>query len=232
MKMNQAIEVLIIEDDLRIVEIQRRFLEQIEGFQTIGIAANYAEAKSLIDILKPDLILLDVYFPDMNGCHLLKEIKQMDKQIDVIMITASREIETVQEAITIGVFDFIIKPVIFERFKQSLKRYEHHYRKLKSIKSENKLIDQLEVDQLLYKQQDVYEKPLLPKGIDKLTLIKVMEVLGETKQGLTAEKMANQIGVSRTTARRYLEHLISEEKIAADLSYGTIGRPERVYVLK
>lgn len=230
--MHQAIEVLIIEDDLRIAEIQRRFLEQIEGFHAIGIAANYTEAKSLIDILKPDLILLDVYFPDMNGRELLKEIKQMDKQMDVIMITASREIETVQEAITIGVFDFIIKPVIFERFKQSLKRYQDHYRKLRSIKSENKMINQLEVDQLLYKQQDIYEKPLLPKGIDKLTLIKVMEVLGETKQGLTAEKMANQIGVSRTTARRYLEHLISEEKIAADLSYGTIGRPERVYVLK
>lgn len=230
--MHQAIEVLIIEDDLRIAEIQRRFLEQIEGFHAIGIAANYEEAKSLIDILKPDLILLDVYFPDMNGCELLKEIKQLDKQMDVIMITASREIETVQEAIRIGVFDFIIKPVIFERFKQSLKRYEDHFQKLKSMKSESKLINQLEVDQLLYNKQDGYEKPLLPKGIDKLTLIKVMEVLGETKQGLTAERMANQIGVSRTTARRYLEHLISEEKIAADLSYGTIGRPERVYVLK
>ncbi|MGM0923911.1 MAG: response regulator [Bacillota bacterium] len=224
--MNQAIEVLIIEDDLRIAEIQRRFLEQLEGFHTIGIAANYAEAKSLIDILKPDLILLDVYFPDMNGCDLLKEIKQLDKQTDVIMITAAREIETVQEAITIGVFDFIIKPVVFERFKQSLKRYEEHYRKLQAIRLENKIMGQEEVDRLLYKL-----KPLLPKGIDKLTLIKVMEVL-DAGQGLTAETVAKQIGVSRTTARRYLEHLISQEKIAADLSYGTIGRPERVYVLK
>ncbi|TDL77902.1 response regulator [Peribacillus frigoritolerans] len=231
MIMNQAIEVLIIEDDLRIAEIQRRFLEQIKGFQTIGIAADYAEAKSLIDILKPDLILLDVYFPDMNGCDLLKEIKQLDKQTDVIMITAAREIETVQEAITIGVFDFIIKPVVFERFKQSLKRYEDHYRKLEAIRSENKIMGQEEVDKLLYKQQDIYEKPMLPKGIDKLTLIKVMEVL-DAGQGLTAETVAKQIGVSRTTARRYLEHLISEEKIAADLSYGTIGRPERVYILK
>jgi two-component system CitB family response regulator len=216
MMMNQAIEVLIIEDDLRIAEIQRRFLEQIEGFHTIGIAANYAEAKNLIDILKPDF---------------LKEIKQLDKQTDVIMITAAREIETVQEAITIGVFDFIIKPVVFERFKQSLKRYEEHYRKLKAIRLENKIMGQEEVDRLLYKVHEISEKPLLPKGIDKLTLIKVVEVL-DAGQGLTAETVAKQIGVSRTTARRYLEHLISQEKIAADLSYGTIGRPERVYVLK
>jgi two-component system CitB family response regulator len=96
---------------------------------------------------------------------------------------------------------------------------------------ENKIMGQEEVDRLLYKLHDVSEKPLLPKGIDKLTLIKVMEVL-DAGQGLTAETVAKQIGVSRTTARRYLEHLISQEKIAADLSYGTIGRPERVYVLK
>src|SRR5574342_698867 len=96
------IEVLIVEDDLRIAEIQKRFIEQIEGFQTVGIAAGYVEAKTLIDILKPDLLLLDVYFPDMNGLELLKEIKLHTKQMDVIMITATKEIDKVQEAISIG----------------------------------------------------------------------------------------------------------------------------------
>ena len=89
---DRDIEVLIVEDDLRIAEIQKRFIEQIEGFQTVGIAASYVEAKTLIDILKPDLLLLDVYFPDMNGLDLLKETKQQTKQMDVIMITATKEI--------------------------------------------------------------------------------------------------------------------------------------------
>jgi two-component system, CitB family, response regulator len=110
---NRDIELLIIEDDLRIAEIQKRYIEQIEGFQTVGIAASYLEARTLIDILKPDLLLLDVYFPDMNGLDLLKETKQQTKQMDVIMITATKEINQVQEAISIGVFDYIIKPVVF-----------------------------------------------------------------------------------------------------------------------
>lgn len=234
MKIKPNIEVLIVEDDLRIAEIQKRFIEQIAGFQTVGIAASYLEAKTYIELLQPDLLLLDVYFPDMNGIDLLKETKQQNKQIDVIMITATKEIHRVQEAISIGVFDYIIKPVIFERFKQSLLRYQDFHSKLVELKNENLHVTQQQVDKLLRKEIDrsLSDKPYLPKGIDPLTLEKVLDVLSKVDFGLTAEFVAKEIGVSRTTARRYLEHLIAEEKIAADLAYGTVGRPERVYLVK
>ena len=234
MKRNSDIEVLIVEDDLRIAEIQKRFIEQIAGFQTVGIAASYLEAKTYLDLLQPDLILLDVYFPDMNGIDLLKETKQQSKQMDVIMITATKEIDKVQEAISIGVFDYIIKPVVFERFKQSLLRYQEFHTKLVEMRNENLDVTQQQVDKLLRKEIDrsLSDKPYLPKGIDPLTLEKVLEVLSKVDFGLTAEWVAKEIGASRTTARRYLEHLMAEEKIAADLSYGTVGRPERVYLVK
>lgn len=231
------IEVLIVEDDLRIAEIQKRFIEQIEGFQTVGIAASYVEAKTYIDLLQPDLLLLDVYFPDMNGLDLLREVKQQEKQMDVIMITATKELDKVQEAISIGVFDFIIKPVIFERFKQALKRYQEYHSKLLDLKKENLHgLTQAQVDQLLRKEIEggglgAQERSMLPKGIDRLTLDKVLEVLGKLEHGLTAELVGKEIGISRTTARRYLEHLVSEDKIIADLSYGTVGRPERIYMV-
>ena len=234
MNLKPNIEVLIVEDDLRIAEIQKRFIEQIPGFQTVGIAASYLEAKTYIDLLQPDLLLLDVYFPDMNGIDLLKETKQQRKQMDVIMITATKEIHKVQEAISIGVFDYIIKPVVFERFKQSLLRYQEYYTKLAELKNENLDVTQQQVDKLLRKEIEgtKSDKPYLPKGIDPLTLEKVLEVLSKVADGLTAEIVAKEIGVSRTTARRYLEHLMSEEKIDADLAYGTVGRPERVYLVK
>lgn len=228
------IEILIVEDDLRIAEIQKRFIEQLIGFQTIGIATNYIEAKNFIELFQPDLILLDVYFPDMNGLNLLKEIKLQPKQMDIIMITATKEIQKVQEAVSIGVFDYIIKPVVFERFKQSLTRYQEYYYNLIKLGKENNQVTQQQVDMLLRKEADAdgREKSYLPKGIDRLTLEKVLEVMKKVNEGITAEFAAKEIGVSRTTARRYLEHLISEEKIEADLSYGTVGRPERVYIVK
>lgn len=232
---NREIEVLIVEDDLRIAEIQQRYIEQIQGFQVVGIAASYLEARTLIDILKPDLLLLDVYFPDMNGLDLLKETKQLEKHTDVIMITATKELDKVQEAISIGVFDYMIKPVVFDRFKQALQRYQDFHKKLQLLGKENTLITQQEVDSLLRKEVDVTsnnDRSYLPKGIDPLTLEKVLEVLGKVGVGLTAESVAKEIGVSRTTARRYLEHLVSVEKIEADLAYGTVGRPERVYIVE
>ncbi|KON67033.1 chemotaxis protein CheY [Peribacillus butanolivorans] len=234
MKAISEIEVLIVEDDLRIAEIQKLFIEKIEGFQTIGIASSYVEAKSFIEIMQPDLLLLDMYFPDMNGLDILKEIKQQSKQMDVIMITATKEIEKVQEAIKIGIFDYIIKPVVFERFKQSLLRYQEYYMKLSELGKGNFPVTQQQVDKLLRKEMNDKEREQtsLPKGIDRMTLEKVMVVLGNTSPGLTAEIVAKEIGVSRTTARRYLEHLMSEEKIEADLTYGTVGRPERVYAIK
>lgn len=234
MKANRDIEVLIVEDDLRIAEIQKLFIEKIEGFQTVGIASSYVEAKSFIEIMQPDLLLLDMYFPDMNGLDILKEIKQQGKQMDVIMITAAKEIEKVQEAIKIGIFDYIIKPVAFERFKQSLCRYQEYYIKLSEMEKGNFPVTQQQVDKLLRKEMNEKEREMtsLPKGIDRMTLEKVMVVLGKASPGLTAEIVAKEIGVSRTTARRYLEHLISEDKIDADLTYGTVGRPERVYAIR
>ncbi|MEX6698758.1 response regulator [Peribacillus frigoritolerans] len=231
---HRAIEVLIVEDDLRIAEIQKLFIEKLEGFQTIGIASSYDEAKSFIEIMQPDLLLLDMYFPDMNGLDILKEIKQQSKQMDVIMITAAKEIEKVQEAIKIGIFDYIIKPVAFERFKQSLLRYQEYHIKLSELEKGNFPVTQQQVDKLLRKEmkEKEREQASLPKGIDRMTLEKVMVVLGKSSPGLTAEIVAKEIGVSRTTARRYLEHLMSEEKIDADLTYGTVGRPERVYAIK
>ncbi|MEE6450126.1 response regulator [Gottfriedia acidiceleris] len=227
------IEVLIVEDDSRIAEIHQRFIERIEGFSVIGIATNYQEAVDLIEILKPQLVLLDVYFPDMNGLDFLQWMKKNSILADVIMITASKEIDSVNKALHYGVFDFIIKPVIFDRFKKSLIRYANYSNKVQSLQSKSAYLTQEEIDGLIGKNNSVIEEQsIYPKGIDKLTLDKVLLVINEVHNGMTAENIGLEIGVSRTTARRYLEYLVSEGKVLADLAYGTIGRPERVYLIK
>jgi len=232
MKKN-LIEVLIVEDDSRIAEIHQRFIERIEGFSVIGIATNYQDAVDLIEILKPQLVLLDVYFPDMNGLDFLQWMKKNSILADVIMITASKEIDSVNKALHYGVFDFIIKPVIFDRFKKSLIRYVNYSNKVQSLQSKSAYLTQEEIDGLIGKNNSVIEEQsMYPKGIDKLTLDKVLFAINEVHNGMTAENIGLEIGVSRTTARRYLEYLVSEGKVLADLAYGTIGRPERVYLIK
>lgn len=229
-RQDQKISVVIIEDDLRIAEINRRFLEKVPGYQVVGIAADQQQAIELLEILTPDLVLLDIFFPDMNGLDLLRMIQQHFAHTDVIMITAAREVDAVREAIRGGVFDFIVKPLVFERFQKTLLHYLEYRRKLNQLKADMQQISQEEIDQLIQNTGKTASSPYLPKGIDKLTLDKVISVIRIASGGLTADAMGKEIGVSRSTARRYLEYLVAKGEVIADLSYGVVGRPERIYV--
>ncbi|MFK7696007.1 DUF977 family protein [Paenibacillus sp. HJGM_3] len=223
------LQVLIIEDDIRIAQINRRFVEKVPGFRVIGIATDESQAMEHLEIFLPDLILLDLYFPDMHGLQLLKTIRERYPASDVIIITAAKELETVREAMRGGVFDFIIKPVIFERFQEKLLQYSRFRQKLKSLEGASQ-VEQQEIDELLRGSgAGPSRETYLPKGIDKLTLEKMSGLIRDNSGGLTAEEVGRRIGVSRSTARRYLEYFVAQGEMVADLSYGTVGRPERVY---
>lgn len=226
-----AVEVLIVEDDIRIAEINRRFIEKVEGFQVIGIATDEAQAKEQLDIFRPHLVLLDIYLPNTSGLDILRFIRQHYKETDVIMITAAKEADAVRDAVRGGAFDYIIKPLVFDRLRETLLRYLDFHRELTRL-DERGSISQSDVDRLLsgpVKKEAGPDEPYLPKGIDKLTLVKVVQAISGAPNGLTAEQIAKLIGVSRSTGRRYLEHLVSLGDVYADLSYGVVGRPERVY---
>ena len=224
----QNIKVLIIEDDLGIAEIHRRNLMKIEGFEAIGIAASKTEAETLLDVLTPDLVLLDLYLPDGNGLDILKYLRQQEHACDVILITADREVETLQQAMRGGVVDYLLKPVVFSRLQEALNKYLKQKNKFGNIDD----LDQSVVDSMLFNAANaVTPGGRLPKGIDKVTLDKV-RTLFENQPQITADKAGESIGASRTTARRYLEHLITSGELQADLNYGTVGRPERTYIKK
>lgn len=222
---NQNIKVLIIEDDLGIAEIHRRNLMKIEGFEAVGIAASKAEAETLLDVLSPDLVLLDLYLPDGNGLDILRYLRQHAHACDVILITADREVETLQQAMRGGVVDYLLKPVVFSRLQEALHKYSKQKNKFGSLDD----LDQSVVDSMIF-NASIGTTPggRLPKGIDKVTLDKV-RALFENQGQITADKAGELIGASRTTARRYLEHLIACGELQADLHYGTVGRPERTY---
>ncbi|MCZ8518588.1 MULTISPECIES: response regulator [Paenibacillus] len=229
----EVITVLIVDDDPKIAEINRRFVEKVPGFTVIGIATDESQAKEQLDILAPELVLLDIYIPNSSGLDILQHIRRHYRDTGVIMITAAKEIEPVREAVRCGAFDYIIKPLVFNRLQDTLLRYRDFHLELRRLGSGSGQVAQDDIDRLLARNEkkdlSSSSSMYLPKGIDKLTLDKVIGALSGTPQGMTADGVAKLIGVSRSTGRRYLEHLVSLGDVYADLSYGVVGRPERVY---
>jgi len=221
------LSVVIAEDDPKIAEIQSRFIDKIEGFEVVGIGNTIAESEEIIDVFQPDLVLLDVYFPVGNGIDLMWKIRRLYKNIDVIFITAAKEVGTLQDAIRGGAFDFILKPMTFSRFQSTLRKFFEHRNKLVEMTN----LDQADVDQIIHPAQDsVQMDARVPKSIDPLTLEKVQDEVSKLNDnGVNAEVMGSQIGISRTTARRYLEFLVSKGVVKPSLVYGSVGRPERLY---
>jgi len=224
---DEGVRILIVEDDQRISELHRRFVGKTDGFNVVGIANTLGEASEMVELLAPDLILLDLFFPEGSGMDLLRELRASEQHIDVILITAAREVGALQEALHGGVFDYLVKPVYFDRFQEALAKYRDYYGRMQA----GGTLEQQDIDRLLQARTSE-DNPArsLPKGIDPLTLGKIRQVFDAPGiSNLNAEEVGKQIGVSRITARRYLEFLITEGFLSADLLYGAVGRPERRY---
>lgn len=217
--------VLIIEDDVAIAQLHHKYLNQMGGFDVVGIATSQAEAEMQLEVLQPDLVLLDVYLPDGTGLDILQWVRSRNACCDVILITAARDVETLQQAMRGGVVDYLLKPVMFPRLEAALKKYLARQVELGKVAD----LDQGLVDKMLTSssQQDT-SASRLPKGIDGVTLDKIRHLFNASVS-LTADEAGEKIGASRTTARRYLEYLIGSGELEADVRYGSVGRPERSY---
>ncbi|WP_309241392.1 response regulator [Domibacillus sp. PGB-M46] len=222
------IKVLLIEDDLMVQEVNKEFINKVDGFEVIGIAGNGREGMELIRRLSPDLIIIDLYMPLMGGLETLHLLRQENIQVDVIVITAASDIDTVRQVIQHGAFDYIMKPFKFERMKQALE----HYQSVQNRLSEKGRISQEELDSLLFqKAGGPDEAEQLPKGLNAVTLQKIVSHLQKTDQPLSAEEVAEGVGAARVTVRRYLDYLEKSGKVKINIQYGVIGRPINRYKL-
>ncbi|WP_129709161.1 response regulator [Priestia megaterium] len=224
------INVMIIEDDSTAAQIYEQFTKKLEHFAVVATAGSGEQALELLTIFTPQLILLDVFLPDINGVELLWEIRKKYRGIDIILITAANDVETVGEAIRGGAFGYLVKPVIIDKFLSTLK----HYQSTRIELTENKMINQDKIDHLF---RTYHNRPTqsaaavteFPKGIDKHTLRLVRDKVREVQQSLNVDEFAQLVGISYSTMRRYLEYLVSCKEMQVEIVYGSVGRPERKY---
>jgi two-component system CitB family response regulator len=218
------IRTLIVDDDFMVAEIHRGYTERVEGFRVVGVAHSGQAALHEVQRSRPDLLVLDVYLPDQSGLDVLRTLRQQRAPVDVIMVTAAKDVATLQEAMQGGVLHYIVKPFDFARFQQTLQGYRR-FREERSLREQ---VGQADVDRL-FQLAAPPSGTDLPKGLDRRTLDLVVGYLAGQREPRSAQQVAQAIGISRATARRYLEFLERTGQALVERRYGTTGRPEHLY---
>ncbi|WDQ00132.1 response regulator [Micromonospora chalcea] len=219
------IDVLIVDDDFMVARIHRGFVERLEDFRVVATASTGEEAIAAVEQLRPDLVLLDLYLPDMFGLDVVARLHTAGHDCDVLVISAAREVDTVRRAVRYGAVNYLLKPFSFEELRGRLEQYAAR----RSTFSNSLVCDQADIDRALTSSSPITGAPALPRGLSPETAGLVEQILREQTGTVSAAECANQIGISRVSARRYLEHFTTAGQAAVTLKYGSTGRPERRY---
>ena len=222
------IRALIVEDDFRVADVHRGYVERLPGFRVVGEAHTAGEALESIPRLRPDLVLLDLYLPDLPGLEVLRRIQTLQlNRPDVVVVTAARDVDSLRAAMQGGVIHYLVKPFSFRVFEEKLMRYAAVRGRLSQLAE----ADQVEVDRLYSMLRTSSEGGELPKGVSVATLRLIVDVLSSAQRDLSATEIAETAGVSRVTARRYLDELTRTGRVELTLRYGAPGRLEHRYRL-
>lgn len=218
----RPIRVLVVEDDPVAADAHQLYVGRVPGFEVAGVAHSRAEAGRALDRTDVDLILLDLYLPDGHGLHLLRSLRAAGHHADVIAVTSARDLTVVREGVSLGVVQYVLKPFAFATLRDRLSRYAEFRA------ADGEASGQDEVDRALGALR-APQPASLPKGLSGPTLESVTRALRDAAEGLTATEAAAGLGISRITARRYLEHLVTAGQADRSPQYGQIGRPELQY---
>lgn len=217
------IRVLVVDDDFMVARIHARFVEQTDGFEVVGTAHTGADALLQVVRLTPDLVLLDVHLPDLSGLEVLDRLRRDGHPTAVVMVTAERGSDAVRAALRGGAVQYLVKPFEYDDLADRLRRVGTALSALAEGEA-----DQESIDQVFGVGARRPPSARLPKGLSPETAGLVLAAVREHGE-LSAGEAGDLVGLSRVTARRYLEHFVASGGAEVRLRYGSAGRPERRY---
>ena len=224
------IGVLIVDDDFMVAKVHAGFVDALDGFEVVGTASTGAAALDEVERLRPDLVLLDVYLPDMTGLEVLRRLREAGSPVDVVVISAARDVDSIRSALHGGVLHYLVKPFDRRTFEERLRDYA-------ALRTDLSVLEEAaqgDVDRMFALARGGPPRPAsTPKGIAPETLALVRETLAAAgEDGLSATECSERTGLARVSARRYLEQLVAQQEADVRQRYGTAGRPERRFTLR
>jgi response regulator of citrate/malate metabolism len=224
-----VIRVVVVDDDFMVAKVHAAFVTRVSGFTVAGVSHSGVDALRMVDDLRPDLVLLDIHLPDINGIDVLRLLRETHPEVDVLVISAANEVETIRTALRGGVVNYLLKPFDQESLRDRLQQYATAHLSLATAPT----IAQSDLDRIFGGASRLRPHApaagRLPKGLSPESAELVGRALRESDGELSAAECAERTGLSRVSARRYLEHFTETGQAEVRLRYGAAGRPQRRY---
>jgi len=225
------IKVVIVEDDLMVAAINKQYIQKTPGLDVVATFHNGKDAWDFLRNTEVQLLILDLYMPNISGLELLRKIREAEYQIDVIMVTAANDVESLETALHLGILDYLVKPFKYERFSKAIDKYL-----LKNKMMESGInFKQEDIDELInLRQESFVEKQMeLSKGLQDKTIYLIRGYMNDRKnEFLTSEEISAHTGLSKVTVRRYMNYFIESNEVISDVDYKTGGRPSIKYKMQ
>ena len=214
-------KVLIAEDDPMVAMINEQYISQNRSFQVVGKCGDGRSAIEFLEKNPVDLVILDVYMPGADGFETLRRVREKKIPVEAIMVTAANDREALEEALHLGVVDYLVKPFTFDRFQASLDKFTAQ----RSALGQSGALSQKSIDYIIENSRGKNAQAL-PKGIQETTLDMITGQLGENRgRWLTGDEIAESTGLKGVTVRRYMNYLAETGRVSVEMDYGTGGRP-------
>lgn len=218
-----TLRALVVDDVPSVAALHAQFLSSRDGCEVIATVGTGPDAVAAIRQHQPDLVLLDIYLPGYSGLEVLRSIRATrQKQPEFIAVTAARDFDSVREARLQGVRHYLVKPFSARDLHE---RIDDVQRELSGEPVD--ALSQEGIDLLIRSGSSPRS---LPKGLSTDTLALVRDALVDAAWA-SATEVSEQVGISRVTTRRYLEHLVETGQAERKLDYATAGRPGARYGL-
>jgi two-component system CitB family response regulator len=215
------IRVAVVDDDFRVANLHATYVNQMPGFEVLGIAHTARSAVELAATSSPDLMLLDLYLPDAPGTHVIRQVS-----CDVMMLTGASDTADVRLALRLGVVNYLVKPFTDADLAARLRAYAGFRSQIGATSS----LEQAEIDSAVRTlHSGDFPVVSMSKGLSSHTAQLIIEAVRKARQPIPASQVAEGLGLSRGTAQRYLSELAAQGRVAVALRYGTSGRPEHLY---